>query len=86
MTITKNFTQYTRQYNINLREEFLGMITVSATREFGGNELQKPQIDWAGSGRVSVEQTDKFIHALTVAKHLAHCLESFTESPSVKIS
>lgn len=87
MKITKYFTQFSRSYTVNLREERLGEISISQHVKMGTNltDWETPYINWAGCGSQSVESAEKFIKGLQVATRLVYCLNNNVDEMNVKM-
>ena len=86
MVITKYFTNFSQSYRINLRGNDLGEITISRHMSMDSTPTWSPAyINWCSCGEKSPKDTLTFTEALTVARHLAECLDN-QQTPSVAIT
>lgn len=77
LKITRYFTQYSKTYRINMREDGLGEITISRHRSLDG--WKPATVNWAGCGDQTHHLTERFFSALEVAAYLCSTLNTGEE-------
>lgn len=79
LKITRYFTQYSKTYRINMREDGLGEITISRHTTVDGSSWKPATVNWAGCGDQARHLTERFSSALTVAAYLCGTLNTGEE-------
>ena len=84
MKITKSFSTYVQSYEIDLREEKLGSISINRRLKVCRTDWEPSVINCPGCGDMTIEQTNVFLGAIGRAGYLAECLDKEIEPKMLK--